>query len=293
MDKTNQVTVIGLGAMGAVLARLLLGKGYAVTAWNRSREKAQPLVNQGAVFTADLAAAIQASPVIIICVTDYRTTNDLLGTDAISALLAGRLLVQLSTGTPQDARDAAAWAHSKGASYLDGAILATPSQMGRPDTPIFLSGTADAYRQGEPLLKALAGTLLYMGEAAGAAAAWDLSVLSSMFGMMMGFFHGARIMEAEGIPVDALGGMIAEIAPVLGEMVKDTSRDIRQENYGAPESSLEICASTFDLLIRQAGEAGINAEIPTATLQLFNKARTAGYGHERLAAVIKTLRARA
>jgi 3-hydroxyisobutyrate dehydrogenase-like beta-hydroxyacid dehydrogenase len=283
---TNKVSVIGLGAMGAVLAQHLLSNGFDVTVWNRSSEKAQPLVQQGASYYPDINAAVQASPLIIICVTDYAISRHLLDNTG----LAGKVLVQLSTGTPQDARDAAAWAREKGADYLDGAILATPQQMGKPDTPIFLSGPAGVYQQTEPALKALAGTLLYMGDAVGAAAAWDLAVLSSMFGMMTGFFHGARIMEQEGMRVDALGGMIAEIAPVLGQMVKSTSEDIQKEDYSNPESSLEICRLTFELLIRQAKEAGINAEIPSFELQLFNKGRDAGYGNDKLGALIKTLR---
>jgi 3-hydroxyisobutyrate dehydrogenase-like beta-hydroxyacid dehydrogenase len=285
-QKAGKVSVIGLGSMGAVLAQLLLRAGYQVNVWNRSAEKAQALVQQGAVYNPGIPAVIDASPLIIICLSNYNISQELLeGTP-----LKGKLLVQLSTGTPEDARRAESWAQEKGAAYLDGAILATPRQMGRPDTPIFLSGDAAAYQQGEPALKALAGNLLYMGPAVGAAAAWDLGTLSSMLGMMTGFFQGARIMEKEGIPVNALGGMIAQIAPVLGEMVRDTSEDIQREDYSAPESSLEICAYTFELLIRQAQEAGMNAEIPTFQLQLFNKGRAAGYGGEKLAAMIKTLR---
>jgi 3-hydroxyisobutyrate dehydrogenase-like beta-hydroxyacid dehydrogenase len=283
---TGNVSVIGLGAMGGVLAQLLLRGGYEVTVWNRTREKAQPFITQGAVYTADVSAAIGASDIIIICVTDYAIAKNILE----GQTLEGKVLVQLSTGTPQDARDAEAWAQARGASYLDGAILATPSQMGQPDTPIFLSGAASAWQQSEPVLKVLAGTLLYMGDAAGAAAAWDLSILSSMLCMMTGFFQGALIMEKEGLRADALGSMIAQITPVLGQMVKITSEDIQREDYQAPESSLEICANTFELLIRHAKEAGINAEIPTFELQLFNKGRAAGYGQDKLASLIKTLR---
>lgn len=285
-NKTAKVSVIGLGSMGAVLARQLLTNGFEVTVWNRSSEKAQPLIQQGAAYYTDINAVVQASPVIIVCVTDYAISQNLLDNTS----LRGKVLVQLSTGTPEDARKMEIWARAKGADYLDGAILATPQQMGRPDTPIFLSGSAGAYKESEPALKAMAGTLLYMGEAVGAASAWDLAVLSSMFGMMTGFFHGARIIEQEGMRVDELGAMIAQIAPVLGQMVKSTSEDIQKEDYSNPESSLEICRLTFELLIRQAKEAGINAEIPAFELQLFNRGRDAGYGKDKLGALIKTLR---
>jgi hypothetical protein len=109
------------------------------------------------------------------------------------------------------------WAQERGVDYLDGAIMATPSQIGRPDTPIFVSGAATAFRRSERVHKTLAGNLMYLGELVGAASAWDLATLSCLFGAMLGFFHGARIFESEDLRVGDLGAMIADIAPVLGE----------------------------------------------------------------------------
>lgn len=282
----EKVTVLGLGAMGAVLAHLLVQEKQEVTVWNRTAAKAEQLVKDGANYTNDIHAAVQASPIIIICVLDYKVTYDILR----DVDLQGKTIVQLSTGTPQDAREMAAVMQSRGALYLDGAILATPSQMGQPSTPVFLSGTEKAFKRSEAVLKILAGTLMYMGDAPGAAAAWDLAALSSMFGMMFGFFHGARIIEAEGLQVAALGNMISGISPVLGEMVKSTADDIQQEHFTSPQSSLEICALSFELMMRQAAESSIAAPFPEFALGLFNKARAAGYGDERLAAMMKVLR---
>jgi 3-hydroxyisobutyrate dehydrogenase-like beta-hydroxyacid dehydrogenase len=282
----EKVTIIGLGAMGAVLAHLLLQKKLEVTVWNRTAARTERFVKDGANGTDDIHGAVQASQLVIICVLDYKVTYDILR----DVDLQGKTIVQLSTGTPQDAREMAVMMQSRGALYLDGAILATPSQMGQPSTPIFLSGAGEAFERSEEVLKILAGTLLYMGEAPGAAAAWDLAALSSMFGMMFGFFHGARIIEAEGLQVAALGNMISEISPVLGQMVKSTADDIQQEHYTSPQSSLEICALSFELMTRQAVESGIEAPFPAFALELFNKARTAGYGDQRLAAMMKVLR---
>lgn len=104
--------------------------------------------------------------------------------------------------------------------YLDGAILATPSQIGRPDTPIFVSGARAAFERSESVLKTLAGNLMYMGEPVGSAAAWDLATLSGLFGAMFGFVHGARIFESEGLRVGDLGSMFRNLSPVIGEMIK-------------------------------------------------------------------------
>ena len=68
--KMNEVTIIGLGAMGSMLARALLQKNYRVTVWNRTIEKAEQLVSAGASLASSVAAAVGASPVTIVCVSE-------------------------------------------------------------------------------------------------------------------------------------------------------------------------------------------------------------------------------
>lgn len=278
--------MIGLGAMGSVLARLLLEKGEKVTVWNRSEAKARPLMDAGGIFTADIQQAVAENDIILICLLDYAASEEVLK----GVSLEGKTIVQLSTGTPQDARKMAESFSARGAAYLDGAILATPSQMGGSETPIFLSGSKAAWADTEPVLRTLGGGLHYMGEAPGAASAWDIAALSSMFGMMIGFLNGARIMETEGMSVADLGQMILNIAPVLGQMVKDTADDIQEQRYADPQSSIDICAGTFELMTRLSEENKIDGGFAGFAGQMFRKAQDAGFGQQRISALMKTLR---
>jgi 3-hydroxyisobutyrate dehydrogenase-like beta-hydroxyacid dehydrogenase len=287
----SEVSVIGLGAMGSALARALLRDGHRVTVWNRTSAKAEPLVRDGALLAHSPAAAVSASPIVLVCVEDYKVTRSILGTEEVAPALAGRVLVELSSGTPQDARDAEAWAQQQGVDYLDGAIMATPSQIGRPDTPIFVSGAETTFRRSELVLKTLAGNLIYMGESVGSAAAWDLATLSCLFGAILGFFHGARIFESEGLRVGDFGSMIANISPVLGEMIKHAGEVIQTGMFDRPQSSVKTCTVAFELFVKHAREARINAEFPTFGLGLFKKAMAAGHGEEEVAALIKVFRA--
>jgi 3-hydroxyisobutyrate dehydrogenase-like beta-hydroxyacid dehydrogenase len=286
----KDVSVIGLGAMGSALARALLHNGHRVTVWNRTSAKADPLVGDGAVLAPSAASAVGANPIVLVCVEDYKVTRSILGREEVAPALAGRVLVELSSGTPQEARDAEAWARERGVDYLDGAIMATPSQIGRPDTPIFVSGAETAFRRSEPVLKILAGNLIYMGETVGSAAAWDLATLSCLFGAIVGFFHGARIFESEGLRTGDLGAMIADISPVLGAMIKHAGEAIQTGTFDRPQSSVKTCTVAFELFVKQAREAGINSEFPTFALGLFKRAMAAGYGEEEVAALIKVLR---
>lgn len=286
----SDVSVIGLGQMGVALTRALLHHGHRVTVWNRTSVKAEPLVQEGAVLAESAAAAVGANPVVIICVADYKTAYSILETKEVIPALAGRVLLQLSTGSPQQARDHEAWARARGADYLDGAIAATPGQIGRPDSTIFVSGAKTAFQRSEPLLGSLAGNVPYLGEQIGAASALDLAFLSYLFGSMLGFFHGARILEVEDLRVGSLGPLLANTAPAIGGLMKNSADAIARDAYEQPESSLKICAEGVELLLRQAQEARINGEFPTFASHLFRKAVAAGYGNEKAAALMKVLR---
>ncbi|HEY2493607.1 MAG TPA: NAD(P)-binding domain-containing protein [Paenibacillus sp.] len=286
----NDVSVIGLGSMGGAIASVLLQKGYRVTVWNRSSSKAEALVKDGAILAPSVISAVSASPVSIICVSDYKTSYHILDTEDVKSALAGRVLVQLSTGSPKQARDNEAWAQEQGAYYLDGAIVASPSQIGRPDATIFTSGSLTAFQQSEPFIKSLAGNVPYLGEQVSAASSTDLAFLSYLFGSYLGFFHAARILESDGLHVDDFGSMIANISPVIGEVMKYESEVIQTETYDNPQSSLNMCMVTIDLLMEQAHEAGINSAFPVFAESLFKKALDAGYGEEEVAALIKVMR---
>ncbi|MBZ5709891.1 NAD(P)-binding domain-containing protein [Nannocystis pusilla] len=281
-----EAALLGLGAMGAALARAALAGGRRVIVWNRTAARAEPLVGAGATLAASAAAAVEAAAVVIVCVTDYAATLSLLA----DIDLRGKTLVQLSTGTPQEARALAAWAAGRGAQYLDGAIVAVPSQIGGENATILASGSEAAYAAAEPLLRTTAA-VRFVGSGSGTAAALDLGVLSTLFGALLGFYQGARVIESEQLPVDGLGAMLVAIMPAIGEMIRNDAEAIHHGRYAAPESSLEICWRSMELLTRQAAEAAIDASFARFAAGQLYRGVAAGFGDESPAAMIKVLRA--
>jgi 3-hydroxyisobutyrate dehydrogenase-like beta-hydroxyacid dehydrogenase len=282
----SKITVLGLGLMGSSLARALLQAGDEITVWNRSPARAESLGSMGARVSPSAADAARDAETVIICVTDYVAADAAL--EAVS--IQGKLLVQLSTGTPREARKAADSARSRGADYLDGAIIAVPSQIGRPESTIFVAGTAGAYERGAATLHKLAGTVTHVGTEAGAAAALDFAFLTYFFSGLLGFYHGARICEAEGLSVHDYGQLLLGSAAALGAMVAADATAVQVENYAADEATLEICARSVDLIVRHATEAKLDPEIPRAMSALFDRARTAGLGQQSPSAIVKLLR---
>jgi 3-hydroxyisobutyrate dehydrogenase-like beta-hydroxyacid dehydrogenase len=84
--------------------------------------------------------------------------------------------------------------------------------------------------------------------------------------------------------------MIADISPVLREMIKYAGEVIQTGTFDRPQSSVKTCTVGVELFVKHAREARINAEFPSFGLGLFKKAMSAGYGEEEVAGLIKVLR---
>jgi 3-hydroxyisobutyrate dehydrogenase-like beta-hydroxyacid dehydrogenase len=280
----SEVSVIGLGNMGSALARVLQQNGRTVTVWNRSPEKAAPLVEMGAVLAPSAAAAIMASPIIIVCVTNYAAANRILGEAATN--LAGKLLVQLTTGTPQDARAGEAWAHEHQAEYLDCAITGSPSTIGTPSAHILVSGREAVFQKAGPILRVLASNLDYKGESIGLASAWDMVLIMRYYGMFLSLFHSVQICQAEGI-------LLEQYITFLGEQGKNYEKwlceNIQSGNYQETSAPLELWAGGIQNIARHAQDSHIHAEFTMLAARLFQEAMAAGYGREEVSALFKVL----
>ena len=149
----SAISVIGLGAMGAALAQAQLKAGHSVTVWNRTPQKMEPLAALGAMIAENVVDAVQASPLIMVCIDNYTATNKLLRTDDVVHHLSGRTVIQFSTGTPQEARESEAWLADLGADYLDGAIMCYPNSIGAPESLILIGGKQSAFASAESFLK--------------------------------------------------------------------------------------------------------------------------------------------
>lgn len=278
----SDVTVIGLGNMGLALARALLENGRAVTVWNRSSEKAAPLVDMGAVLAPSPSAAITDSPIIMVCVTNYTAANHIF--DEVITDLPGKLLVQFTTGSPQDARASEMWAHEHEAEYLNCAITGSPSSLGTPSAHILVSGREAVFQKAEPTLRLLAYDLDYKGEPIGLASAWEMVFLMHYYGMFLSLFHSVQICQAEGIPLE-------EYITLLGKQGKNYEKwlceNIHSGNYQETSAPLELWAGGIQQIAQHAQDSHIHAEFPQLVARLFQEAMNDGYGREEVSALFK------
>jgi 3-hydroxyisobutyrate dehydrogenase-like beta-hydroxyacid dehydrogenase len=286
----EKVTVLGLGSMGVMLAQLFIKKGRNVTVWNRTWQKTLPLADQGATAAATAAEAVRDSPLVVMCVYDYTAVNDILAMPGFAEAMAGKTLVQLTTGSPADATESAKWAARHGVAYLEGAIQAAPSQMGENNTPILISGKETAFKQHKQVLSDLAGNFVFLGSQMEAASTMDLATLSYVYGGFVGFMQGALIAEAEGLDVGQFGKVVADISPSFGSFFAHEGKVIQSNDFTITESPLRISVEATQRIHTFAEERGLNTEFAALAAGLLKRAQRAGLEDKELAALIQVLR---
>lgn len=287
----KRVAVIGLGQMGATLAKLLLGAGFEVHVWNRTGAKAQALAAGGARVAGSAAEASRNADVVLMCVLDYSAAAEILSSTGMPQALRGKLLIQLTTGSPQDASDCAAVALDMGAGYLDGAIQVAPEQMGKPDTTILVSGAESDFSTGRPVLDILGGNVVFLGERVSAAATMDLATLSFIYGASAGFFQGAALAESEGLDLATYGRIVHLMSPSFGEFLRHEAQVVQSGDFAISQSPLAISVEATGRIETAMRAKGLNAELPALIARLLRQAAEAGFANEEFAAVIKLLRA--
>ena len=281
----TDVTVIGLGKMGASLATTLQRAGHDLTVWNRSPAKAQPFVEEGVAVASDVVDAIKASPVILICIDSNTVTDALLQTDEVMPHLAGRTIVQFSTSTPQEATASAAWLSAQGVSYLDGAIHCGPDDIGTDGAEFLLSGDEAALDRASGLLACLGGDVRFLGTNVRAASVLDLAVVCETYGRFMAVTHAANMCQSEGIGLDELAALYPE-----GSFSQRYANVIHSSDYDNCTGTLRIWDSAAQRIRTQGQDAGINTDFPDYVTGLFEKAINAGYGEQHVMALYKVLR---
>jgi 3-hydroxyisobutyrate dehydrogenase-like beta-hydroxyacid dehydrogenase len=289
----QRIAVIGTGRMGSALVRAFLKSGYPTLVWNRTRSKAEPLAKAGARLAETVKDAIAEADVVVVNLNDYETSLRALEASDAAAALRGKTLVQLTSGSPRQARELAAWASERGAQYLDGAIMTTPNFIGDEGATLLYSGPTALFEQCLPLLRSLGGKTVHVGTDAGHASALDSALLAYLWGAMFGALHGVAVVEAEGL---SLGGYLEHVTattPMVNEAVIDTVTRIQKRLYQSDEAtlaSLDAHVGALRHLLEVSKDRGIRSTLPEAFEELCRPAIAAGHAQDDFAVLNKFMR---
>lgn len=283
----ERVSVIGLGAMGGALAAAVVRAGHPVTVWNRSPGRAADLVAAGATEAGTAAEAVRAAGLVVVCLLDHASVHEVL--DPVAADLAGRTIVNVTTTSPEQARELAVWAEKRDAGYVDGGIMAVPEMIGGPGALVLYSGSRDGFDRYRPVLDRW-GESEFQGPDPGLASLVDLALLAGMYVMFAGFLHGAAMVAPAGIPARRFAALAQPWLTAMTAAFDDYARTVDGGDYAAPGQQSLTFSDLGDIVDASVAQ-GVDPAAVAMVQRLIRRQIDAGHGAEGFARIYESLRA--
>ncbi|WP_336211806.1 NAD(P)-dependent oxidoreductase [Nonomuraea sp. LPB2021202275-12-8] len=285
----KSVTVIGLGPMGQAMAGAYLDSGYEVTVWNRTPARADQLVARGARRAESVEAALTANELVVLSLIDYDAMDAILA-QAPEAALAGRTLANLTSDTPERARQAAARLAERGAVQITGGVQVPPPGIGTPDAMTYYSGPGDAIEAHRPALEVLTG-IEYLGEDHGLAALYYQVGIDMFWTSLVGYLHGQAVAEANGISAeDFLPHAVKTMD--LRYFLEFYAPRIAAGNHEGDVDRISMGVASMEHVLRTTQASGVDDSLPAAVLKIFRQGVTAGHGQNSLTSLIDVMKQR-
>ncbi|KAF9989289.1 hypothetical protein BGZ75_006840 [Mortierella antarctica] len=286
MTSSSTVSIIGLGAMGLALAAKFVEKGYTTTVWNRSTEKALKFAaeHENAHAATTVAQGLEASNLVIICLLDNKAVRDTI--DQALPSLAGRIVVNLTNGTPDEGRETGALvAAQEGSKYVHGGIMATPSMVGSPASVLLYSGSLEAYTAVEKDLEIL-GAGKYLGADSGSASLHDLALLSGMYGLFSGFTHAVSLVRNEKRSTTEFLSLLVPWLTAMTGYLHVLGKQIDEGDFSSLGSSIEMQVPAINNIVKTSEAQGVSADLIRPIQGLLERAVAVGRGGEEISALV-------
>ncbi len=284
----QSVTVIGLGPMGQAMATAFLDRGYAVTLWNRTASRADALVARGAVLAPSVEEALAANEVVILSLTDYAAMYDVL--EPAATALAGRVLVNLSSDTPERARAAARWAAERGAVQLTGGITVPPSGVGQSASSTFYSGPREAFDKHRPALEVMTGRTDYRGEDPGLAALFYQMGMVMFWTSMLSYWQAIALAHANGLTATDVLQHATDTANSLPGFFAFYAERIDAGKHLGDVDRLAMGMASVEHVLHTNADAGVDTMLPTAVADLVRRGMDAGHAADSFSSLVELMK---
>ena len=264
---------VGLGVMGGGIAKRLLDAGHTVTGWNRTREKAQPLLDAGMAWADTPREVAERSEITFTMVTNTAAVQAVTeGPDGILAGLSpGKVYVDMSTASPDNSRAIAARVAALDAHMLDAPVSGSVITLEQGKLAVMVGGDEDVFVRVRPVLEAIGPKVFHVGPN-GAAVTIKIASNLQLAVQMLAFSEAVLIAEKSGIPREKA------VEVLLGTVIASP-----MVTYRGPFVLEQPEEAWFDVNMMQkdmnlALELGRQLDVPLPTTAITNEFLTAARG---------------
>ena len=277
-----KLAFLGLGAMGTPMATRLVEAGHDVTVWNRTAEKAEPLVERGARRAASPAEAAAAVDGVFTMLRDAPVVEDvLLGADgAVAAMEPGSTVVEMSTIGPDAVRSIASRLPSH-VDMLDAPVLGSIREATEAALKVFVGGPEETCARWLPVLEAF-GSVRRLGDL-GAGAAMKVVANATLMVLMTGLGEALALGDALGLEQGAVLDVLSDSA--IGVTARGKRSRIETGTF-PPNFTVSLARKDAELIVDAAAKAGIELRVTEASRAWLAEAEDAGLGASDYSAVL-------
>ena len=264
---------VGLGVMGGEMVNRLLGKGHAVTGHNRTRSKAEWLIQKGMKWADSPRAVVAAADVTFSMVTNSAALGMIAeGSDGMLAALApGKILIDMSTVSPAFSRSIVAKVREKGADMVDAPVSGSVITLQEGKLSVMVGGRRETFERVKTLLYDIGPKVTYVGDS-GLALVMKIATNLSLAVQMLAFSEGILLAEKSGIPREVAVDVLTHSA-VASPMIQYRGPFVLQM---PKEAWFNVNMMQKDMLL--ALELGRQLDVPMPTTAVSNEFLTAARG---------------
>jgi 3-hydroxyisobutyrate dehydrogenase len=278
------VSVLGTGIMGAAMARNLARAGLTVRAWNRSRDKAEPLAADGVHVAGSPEEAVRDADVVLTMLYDGPAALDVMRS-AAPGLRAGTAWVQSTTAGLDAVADLAAFAGEHGLVFFDAPVLGTRQPAEAGQLLVLAAGPADARDAVAPVFDAVGSRTVWTGEDGAAGTATRLKLVANSWVLATTNAVGEVLALAQALGVDP-DGFFDAIAggPLDMGYLRAKAGLIRDGALTPPQFAVTTAAKDARLIVEAGERNGVRLDVAAASAERLERAAAQGHGEEDMAA---------
>jgi len=283
----SDISVIGLGKMGAAIASALLQSGRSVTVWNRSAEKAAPLVEAGAALASSPEEAVAASDATIVCIKTHKTTTELL--KQLSGQLSGKTIIDLSTGGAEEAKELVDMLTAAGAQWHIGMINAYPSGIGKEETAILCAGPPEVWDRWGDAIRTLGGASAHVGTEAAAIPGLFAAMFTARQGFMFGLIYGGVVCRKAGLPMEVFAAQVPVTLGMAGNYADLFMRTVPTRDFDDPGATVAVYLAALEDVMATFEGTGTPDALPRLMRDLAQRGVDEGYAGQELTSLVEML----
>ena len=285
------VGFIGLGDMGQAIVPRLLEAGHRVSGWNRTKEKAEPLLKRGMLWADSPRQLAAGSDIVFSIVTDSAAVKALaLGENGIiSGLRKDGVYLDMSTIDPEASRDVAAEFAKAGLTMMDAPISGTTLTIGQGKASLMVGGDKAAFDRVQPMLLAIGPNVTYIG-AQGLAVQLKVALNMTLVIEVIGFCEGVALAEKGGVPREV--AVDAMLKSVVASPVISYRAPLILEGHLSDATYGDVNLQQKDMLLALTlgRRMGVPVPLGAAANEMLNACRGLGLDHHDFVTVYEVYR---